>query len=237
MNRLTLKPQKTQPDCFIIRDRLDDKKLGHIQLIDEKLRIKIKKKFRNNHLKKEAQYTFNNHTNKWKDAYHKILKTINHNFLNIDDYHLPMFAEACRLKYSGNDMFDRPAYLHPVARKAWKKMRNAARGDNIDLQIISAFRSIEYQKKLIERKLNQNISIENIINVSALPGFSEHHTGCAIDIGSKEASVLEETFDQSMAFLWLTGNAKKFGFYLSYPKGNTTGICYEPWHWCYKKVD
>jgi len=46
---------------------------------------------------------------------------------------------------------------------------------------------------------------------------------------------LEEEFEKSVAFQWLSVNAKDFGFRLSYPKENRFGIAYEPWHWFYEE--
>ncbi|MEO8102521.1 MAG: D-alanyl-D-alanine carboxypeptidase family protein, partial [Betaproteobacteria bacterium] len=44
---------------------------------------------------------------------------------------------------------------------------------------------------------------------------------------------LEVEFENTAAFRWLTGHAAEFGFRLSYPRGNTAGYQYEPWHWCF----
>lgn len=236
MNRIYLTPRKHQANGYVIRDRLNGKKLGKITKKSGSHSIKIKKKYRKKHLKKEARCLFKQKPNKWITRYHNILKAINRDFFDIDQYQLPAFCEALQLTVCELDLFDRPAYLHPMASHAWKKMRNSANHDGIDLRIISAFRSIDYQKQLIENKLAKGQNIKNIIKVSALPGFSEHHTGCAVDIGSPGESVLEESFEQSAAFAWLMDNANSCGFYLTYPRGNTTGICYEPWHWCYRKT-
>jgi len=132
-------------------------------------------------------------------------------------------------------MFDRETFLHPAAEKAWVRMKIVANLSKINLQMISAYRSLDYQKDLIEKKLAKGIDMKDILKVNVLPGYSEHHTGCAIDIGSEGAAVLETEFDQSDAFKWLLQNAKHYGFSMTYPKGNTTGVCYEPWHWCFKK--
>jgi hypothetical protein len=45
---------------------------------------------------------------------------------------------------------------------------------------------------------------------------------------------LEISFAETPAFRWLQSHANGFGFYLSFPKGNTCGYQYEPWHWCYR---
>ena len=72
--------------------------------------------------------------------------------------------------------------LHPDAFVAWKKMKDAAITDGISLYIVSAFRSFERQSEIIEKKRMKGIPEEDIFKVSAPPGFSEHHTGRAVDI-------------------------------------------------------
>jgi len=165
----------------------------------------------------------------------KYIHKYNKDLYDTSAYDFPLFVEAHRLKKCKTDMFNRIVYLHPKAKKAWKKMKKAAQKEDIKLQIISAFRSYDYQKQLIKNKLAKGICIEEILKVNTLPGYSEHHTGCAIDIGSSKEAILEEEFNQSDAFKWLEKNANLFSFYMTYPKNNTNGICYEPWHWCYKK--
>ena len=124
--------------------------------------------------------------------------------------------------------------LHPSAMSAWKRMKEAARVEGIHLYIVSAFRSIARQSEIIERKRRNGLSEEEIIRVSALPGFSEHHTGRALDLNTPDIPALEEEFEDSPAFQWLLQNASQFGFELSYPRENKYGISYEPWHWFYK---
>ena len=86
----------------------------------------------------------------------------------------------------------------------------------------------------INRKLNKGIPIEIILTENTLPGFSEHHSGNAIDFLSDNSYSLSVEFEKTKTFKWLTENANKYGFYLSYPKNNKDGIMYEPWHWMYK---
>jgi D-alanyl-D-alanine carboxypeptidase len=124
--------------------------------------------------------------------------------------------------------------LHHSAMLAWKRMKEAARAEGIHLYIVSAFRSIARQLEIIEGKRKNGLSDEEIFRVSALPGFSEHHTGRALDLNTPEFPALEEEFEDSRAFQWLIQNAGQFGFELSYPRENKYGISYEPWHWFYK---
>jgi len=113
------------------------------------------------------------------------------------------------------------------------RMREAAAQAGVELEIVSAFRSIEYQLGILRRKLERGQLMGDILRVSAAPGFSEHHSGRALDITTPGYAALEEEFERSLAFDWLRKNAKLYNFSLSYPRGNRHGIAYEPWHWCW----
>ena len=67
----------------------------------------------------------------------------------------------------------------------------------------------------------------------ARPGYSEHHTGLAIDLGEEASPACDVAtkFEETRAFQWLQAHAGQFGYEMSYPRGNETGINYEPWHW------
>ena len=131
----------------------------------------------------------------------------------------------------GNDMFEREQFLLKDAADNWRQMRHAAATQDIVLQLVSAYRPVDYQVGIVQRKLDAGIDIEDILKVSAAPGFSEHHSGRAVDLSTPGFQVLEEEFEQSPAFSWLTENASSFGFRLSYPRNNPHGVAYEPWHW------
>ena len=90
---------------------------------------------------------------------------------------------------------------------------------------------MEYQARLIRKKINAGQSIDDILAVVAAPGFSEHHTGRAVDIATPGSRPLTEEFENSPAFQWLNQRAAEFGFSMSYPPGNPSGFIYEPWHW------
>lgn len=125
--------------------------------------------------------------------------------------------------------------LHQSTASAWKKMKEAAHQDGITLNPFSGFRSYLYQMRMIERHLKNGRSLEDTLTEIAIPGFSEHHTGRAIDLHEKGKTRLEQDFDQTPDFDWLTKNAHKFKFKMSYPKDNSLGIIYEPWHWYYSE--
>ncbi|MBV1776238.1 D-alanyl-D-alanine carboxypeptidase family protein [Burkholderiaceae bacterium DAT-1] len=146
---------------------------------------------------------------------------------------LTPFLQAESLVPLGLDCFGRDQFATPEAASAWFGMRAQAQLDGIELQLVSAFRSIAYQTALIRRKLDAGQSIDDILRVSAAPGYSEHHTGRALDISTPGFTALEAEFEQSDAYRWLLTEAGRFGFTQSYPRNNPHQIDFEPWHWCY----
>lgn len=147
---------------------------------------------------------------------------------------LPLYAEPGVLADAGCDMFGREQRLTPEALLAWQRMQGAASEEDIQLLLVSAFRSVSYQADLIRRKLASGRTLDDILSVNAAPGFSEHHTGRAIDIATPDSPPLEVEFEQTAAYAWLDHNARRFGFRLSYPRGCQSAISYEPWHWCFQ---
>ncbi len=131
----------------------------------------------------------------------------------------------------GDDAHGRPMYLAPAAASAWRQMRARAAATDINIEPISTFRSVAYQRGLIARKLKRGDTLTQILSVNAAPGYSEHHSGRAIDIGTPGCAALNEAFEQTPAFRWLAEHAANFGFHMSYSRNNPLGVIYEPWHW------
>ncbi len=130
----------------------------------------------------------------------------------------------------------REIQLRRNAAQPYREMTTAAQAAGIRLVPISGFRSIADQEFLFFRRAQaQSLRPEQRAEVSAPPGYSEHHTGYAIDIGDGSApqTDVEVSFEQTPAFGWLQANGARFGFELSFPRDNTQGISYEPWHWRY----
>jgi D-alanyl-D-alanine carboxypeptidase len=148
---------------------------------------------------------------------------------------LPLQPEARGLVSVGPDIYEREQRLLPGAAAAWQAMAAAAAADGVDLQLVSAFRAVDYQARILRRKLDQGQAIHDILRVSAAPGYSEHHSGPRRR--RRCHAVLEEEFEHSAAFTWLNHKASEFGFRMSYPRGNPHGVAYEPWHWCWKGTD
>lgn len=124
--------------------------------------------------------------------------------------------------------------LHQAAATKFLRMQADAKAAGINLVILSGFRDQELQNHLFFAVKEQRVqATEKRAEVSAPPGYSEHHTGYALDFGDgqKPATNLEVEFEQTSAFRWLQKNAAKYSFELSFPRDNPQGISYEPWHW------
>lgn len=118
-----------------------------------------------------------------------------------------------------------------------REMRDAAEKDSVTLYIDNAYRTSAEQEQTFKdtvSEYNQRAQTETnkqrANNAAALPGYSEHETGLAIDF-SFEGNAKR----QADMWSWLSENAYKYGFILRYPDGKRpiTGYKYEPWHYRY----
>lgn len=150
---------------------------------------------------------------------------------------LPEFQEARDLVVAEIDADGREHRLAPACAAAWQRLKLAAAACGVDLRIASGFRSIERQQEIIRTKMQAGQALASILTLLAPPGFSEHHTGCALDIKTPGIKTLDIAFENSAAFQWLSQHAASYGFAMSYPRGNAQGFQYEPWHWCYQPQD
>ncbi len=126
-------------------------------------------------------------------------------------------------------------------------MFQAAKEENIVLEVCSPYRDLEYQQMLFNRKIkwymNKGMSYMEAYQLSSqvvtVPGASEHQIGLALDIVTTNYLTLDEGFGETEAGKWLAANSYKYGFILRYPLGKEaiTGIEYEPWHFRYVGVE
>lgn len=145
--------------------------------------------------------------------------------------YLPRYDEAEELVEIEDDMFGRALRLAPGTARDWRTMQQAALDDGVELLIVSGFRSVVYQVELIRNKLSKGLTIDRILRVNAAPGFSQHHTGKALDLATPGFRPLTREFEDSEAFAWLKANAARFDFRMPYGRDNVYEIVYEPWHW------
>ena len=106
------------------------------------------------------------------------------------------------------------------ARAAFQEMAAEATLSGYDLIAFSTYRSFDYQTKLYDRYVT-NDGQEAADRYSARPGYSEHQTGLAFDIGEQhfEQHFARESFGETEAGKWVASNAHKYGFIMRYPKG------------------
>ena len=114
----------------------------------------------------------------------------------------------------------------------------AAKKANFPIIITTGYRTISEQKRLFDNTVSnfidqgnsRNIAEERAKQMAALPGYSEHHTGLAVDF------TMEGTYDEKLEmWAWLAANSHKYGFILRYPEGkeHITSYDYEAWHFRY----
>ncbi len=124
-----------------------------------------------------------------------------------------------------------------VVYDAFIDMWNAANKEGYYLMVNSSFRNYQDQESVYNAY--KNTSGETYANsIATKPGFSEHQTGLALDIFSKN-NTNKNTFKDTPEAKWLKENAYKYGFILRYPEEfeNITGITYEAWHYRYVGKD
>ena len=144
------------------------------------------------------------------------------------DTGMPLYREATDLHSVGVDIYGRDQRLTLDAAGGWQAMRAAAEQQGVILLLVSAFRSVDYQQQIWERKLGAGETVEQILRVSAPPGYSEHHTGRAIDVTASGCRPVTEEFEGTPAFTWLVAHAGAFGFSMTFPRQNRYGVIYEP---------
>jgi zinc D-Ala-D-Ala carboxypeptidase len=150
---------------------------------------------------------------------------------------LQICREPAALVIAETDAEGREHLLVPAAAAAWRRLSEDAGAEGVVLHIASAFRTVDRQAEIIRRKLERGLSLEQILCVSAPPGYSEHHSGRAVDVCTPGCPLLEPEFERTEAFGWLSSHARRYGFVLSFPPGNRHGYSYEPWHWCFRDVE
>lgn len=132
-----------------------------------------------------------------------------------------------------SNITDEESKLRYAAAQALQTMAAAAQKAGLELSLESGYRSYNLQQKLHDSYVALQ-GDETANSYSALPGYSEHQTGLAVDVGGayNPACNVQPCFETTPEAAWLAANADKFGFIVRYPKGQqqTTGYAYEPWH-------
>ena len=135
---------------------------------------------------------------------------------------------------SSEDSVDEGIKLNGEAYRAFKQMKSDMNKEGLDVLINEGYRSYSDQEELCD--YYRNLYGDNYVSkYVALPGFSEHQTGLAIDLSSTST----RTFSNSKEYKWMLDNSYRYGFILRYdPKLITeTQFNSEPWHFRYVGSD
>lgn len=121
--------------------------------------------------------------------------------------------------------------IHRDAKPALQEMVRAARADGVTLTPGSIFRGVDRQRQIVNNKKSQGQSARQIYRTSSHPGYSEHHTGLAVDF-----TPINNSFANTEGYRWLRNNANKYGFYQSFTADYSaySGVAEESWHWRYE---
>ncbi len=137
-------------------------------------------------------------------------------------------------EYTPADLIGKGKFaVREQTKKAFDKMAEAAKKEGINLFILSGFRPYARQEYLFNRSVKTK-GKAHADKYVARPGASQHQLGSAVDINS-----VEDSFVNTKEYAWLKKNAAKFGFSLSFPKGqeDKTGYSFEPWHYRYITIE
>ena len=122
--------------------------------------------------------------------------------------------------------------LRSQAADAYKQFAKAAKAAGVNIMPISGYRSYSEQASLYDSYVRQ-YGQATADTIAARPGFSEHQTGLAMDIGNASGTcALQACFANTPAGQWAAVHGWEYGFIIRYPAGAgaTTGYTYEPWH-------
>ncbi|MBR4726877.1 MAG: M15 family metallopeptidase [Clostridia bacterium] len=133
--------------------------------------------------------------------------------------------------------------VETTALKAFYELqKDLLENDGVIIELDSTYRSVKRQQEIWD-EFEAEKGLEYAQKYVAVPGYSEHHTGLAIDICIEKDGVQIYDNDEMIAereiFAVIHSKLADHGFILRYPEGkdDITGYSYEPWHFRYVGVD
>lgn len=148
----------------------------------------------------------------------------------LEDGYIPSNLVPVDSKYKEEGLLK----LEALAYQKWLELKASVLSKDYIIDVESAYRSYDYQLKILQELIEEK-GKDYALRAVALPGFSEHQTGLAIDyciLKNKEFVIEEEFNDTFEECIYTNSIAHKYGFIVRYPKGkeDITGYKYEPWH-------
>jgi zinc D-Ala-D-Ala carboxypeptidase len=152
-------------------------------------------------------------------------------FLN--EHFVPDRLVEIESKYLYSEL--KPMLIHALVWPRLKQMMDQAKSHGVALYVSSAYRAFDEQRSL-KSLYTVVYGVGTANQFSADQGYSEHQLGTTLDFLTTGLGGALNGFDSTDAYTWLTANAYKYGFILSYPKNNAYYV-FEPWHWRYVGVN
>ena len=147
------------------------------------------------------------------------------------------WEEIVELEESTNSL-GKTYQVEKEALKHFLELREELLKEGIDIELDSTYRSVKRQQEIWD-EFEKDKGIEYTKKYVAVPGYSEHHTGLAIDVclikDGKTIDDNDEMIAEKEIFAKIHKKLAKHGFILRYPEGREadTGYGYEPWHFRY----
>jgi len=168
---------------------------------------------------------------------------------NVDLSLFPISKQAgIAQEYTPASLVVLPENVHPkgivclesATAQAYIQMYESAESVGVTLGITSGFRKYDMQNYLFNLYVNM-MGYKEASRVSALPGYSEHQLGTAVDLTGSTLGFASTSrnLPYTKEGVWLENNAHTFGFVLSYPEysEHITGYDFEPWHYRYVGIE
>jgi D-alanyl-D-alanine carboxypeptidase len=121
------------------------------------------------------------------------------------------------------------------AYEAYLQLKEALEAEGVYVDLDSARRSVAKQQEIMDR-FTEEYGADYAAKTVATPGYSEHHTGLALDlyliIDGKDVIENEDMIQYPEIWEKIHAKLADYGFILRYLEGSEhiTGYGYEPWH-------
>ncbi|MEG1506539.1 MAG: D-alanyl-D-alanine carboxypeptidase family protein [Bacilli bacterium] len=152
-------------------------------------------------------------------------------YYQLDSTYKPDDLVTISTNYSWGELGDNQT--RQVTYDAFLNMWQGAKDAGYYLMVNSSFRTYQSQEEIFNY-YKETKGEKYADSLAARPGYSEHQSGLALDIFSKQ-NTNKKTFKDSETAKWLKENSYKYGFILRYPEEITyiTGYDFEAWHYRY----
>ena len=174
-----------------------------------------------------------------------IRNDVNLPFLGIEEVPdtIVQISGQCFISQQGHAKIIDTQYLPQDAWDAYQALNGALLKEaGLTLLVESGYRSPAYQMAIFLEYLSReyDYDLASTLRRVALPGYSEHGSPIRQGMDFITAQGLPsdddpEAFERTKEYEWLVKNSHEYDFSLSYPRGNRSGIMFEPWHWRFQK--